>query len=171
MQHNTVVPQVLAATPHKAPTIWPPASHHKNYPSYMNQTHRTLLEKQRQAHKWCTHMDPTYGQAKAGWPARLYIQQLYEDTGCSPEDLPEVMNDKEKWRERVRDIHTSRTTWWWWPHPGKAKLLLIIGLCCRWHLVPQHYTVMGVGGYCLLLRPSPDQVSAVALVSPRPISK
>ena len=31
---------------------------------------------------------PTYGQAKAGRPARTYIQQLCEDTGCNPEDLP-----------------------------------------------------------------------------------
>ena len=43
---------------------------------------------------------PTYGRAKAGRPARTYIQQLCEDTGCSPEDLPEAMNDREKWRER-----------------------------------------------------------------------
>ena len=41
---------------------------------------------------------PTYGQAKAGRPARTYIQQLCEDTGCNPEDLPEAMNDREKWR-------------------------------------------------------------------------
>ena len=27
-----------------------------------------------------------------------YIQQLFEDTGCSPEDLAEAMNDKEQWR-------------------------------------------------------------------------
>ena len=47
---------------------------------------------------------PTYGWAKAGWPAWTYIQQLCEDTGRSPEDLPEAMNDREKWRERVRDI-------------------------------------------------------------------
>ena len=47
---------------------------------------------------------PTYGRAKAGSPARTYIQQLCEDTGCSPEDLPEAMNDRENWRERVRDI-------------------------------------------------------------------
>ena len=47
---------------------------------------------------------PTYGQAKAGQPAQTYIQQLCEDTGCSPEDLPEAMNYREKWRERVRDI-------------------------------------------------------------------
>ena len=57
---------------------------------------------------------PTYGRAKAGRPARTYIQQLCEDTGCIPEDLPEAMNDREKWRERVRDIRASGTTWWWW---------------------------------------------------------
>ena len=28
---------------------------------------------------------PTYGRAKAGRPARTYIQQRCEDTGCSPE--------------------------------------------------------------------------------------
>ena len=56
---------------------------------------------------------PTYGRAKAGWPARTYIQQLCEDMGCSPEDLPEAMNDREKWRERVRDIRANGTTWWW----------------------------------------------------------
>ena len=49
----------------------------------------------------------TYGRAKAGRPARTYIQQLYEDTRCNPEDLPEAMNDREKWRERVRDIRAS----------------------------------------------------------------
>ena len=59
---------------------------------------------------------PAYGQTKAGRSARTYIQQLCEDTGCSPEDLPEAMNDREKWRERVRDIHASGMTWrrWWW---------------------------------------------------------
>ena len=57
---------------------------------------------------------PTYGRAKAGRPARTYIQQLCEDTGCSPEDLPGAMNDREKWRERVRDIRATSTTWWWW---------------------------------------------------------
>ena len=57
---------------------------------------------------------PTYGWPKAGWPARTYILQLCEDTGCSPEDLPEAMNDREKWRERVRDIRAGGTTWWWW---------------------------------------------------------
>ena len=57
---------------------------------------------------------PTYGRAKARRPARTYIKQLCQDTGCSPEDLPEAMNDREKWWERVRDICASGTTWWWW---------------------------------------------------------
>ena len=57
---------------------------------------------------------PTYGRAKAGRLARTYIQQLWEDTRCSPENLPEAINDREKWRERVRDIRAGGTTWWWW---------------------------------------------------------
>ena len=61
---------------------------------------------------------PTYDRVNAGRLAQTYIQQLCEDTRCSPEDLPEAMNDREKWREKVRDIHASSTTWWW--------------LCCCW---------------------------------------
>ena len=53
---------------------------------------------------------PTHGRAKAGRPARTYIQQLCEDTGCCPEDLQEAMNDREKWRKRVRDIRATSTT-------------------------------------------------------------
>ena len=37
---------------------------------------------------------PTHGRAKAGRPAQTYIQQLCEDTGCCPEDLPRAMNDR-----------------------------------------------------------------------------
>ena len=58
---------------------------------------------------------PAYGQAKAGRPSQTYIQQLREDTGCNPEDLPEAMNNREKGRERVRDTRDGSTTrWWWW---------------------------------------------------------
>ena len=53
---------------------------------------------------------PGYGQANAGPPARTYIQQVCEDTGCSPEELPKAMNDREKWRERVSDIRAGGTT-------------------------------------------------------------
>ena len=57
---------------------------------------------------------PTYGQAKAVRPARTYIQQLCEDTGCNPEDLPKAMNDREKRREMVKDIRAGGTIWWWY---------------------------------------------------------
>ena len=57
---------------------------------------------------------PTHGRAKAGRPARTYIQQLCEDTGCCPEDLPRAMNDREEWRERVRDVRATSARWWWW---------------------------------------------------------
>ena len=65
---------------------------------------------------------PTYGQTKAGRAARTYIQQLYEDTECSSEDLPEAMTDREQWRERVRDIRASGTTWWWWWYGIKSYI-------------------------------------------------
>ena len=67
---------------------------------------------------------PTYSRAKAGRPARTYIQQLWEDTGCNPEDMPEAMNDREKWRERVSDIRASGTTWWWWWWNSKLAILV-----------------------------------------------
>ena len=100
--------------PHKVPTIRPPASHHENYPSLTNQTCRTLLEKQGRAHKRCTPMDPGIWPSKSRTISLNIHTAACEDTGCSLEDLPEAMNDREKWRGRVRDIHANSTTWWWW---------------------------------------------------------
>ena len=81
---------------------------------------------------------PTYGRAKARWPARTYIQKLCEDTGCSPEDLPEVMNDREEWRERVRDIRASGTTrWWWWRRNQRSQ----ISKTKTKRITPQHQIV------------------------------
>ena len=57
---------------------------------------------------------PSQGRANAGCPAWTYIQQLCANTGCSPEDLPKAMDDREGWRERVRNIRADSATWWWW---------------------------------------------------------
>ena len=57
---------------------------------------------------------PSHGWAKARQPARTYIQQLCTNTGYSLEDLPEAMDDRDRWRERVWEIHASGATWWWW---------------------------------------------------------
>ena len=51
---------------------------------------------------------PSHGQA--GRPAQTYIQQLCEDTRGNPEDPLEVMNDREEWQERVRDIRAGGMT-------------------------------------------------------------
>ena len=58
------------------------------------------------------------------WPPPMAMQKQddqpehtyssYEDTGCNPEDLPKAMNDRENWRERVRDIRAGGKTWWWY---------------------------------------------------------
>ncbi len=50
---------------------------------------------------------PSHGRAKAGRLARTYIQQLCADTGCSPEDLPGAIDDREGCRER--DIRADGT--------------------------------------------------------------
>ena len=57
---------------------------------------------------------PSHGRAKSGRPARTYIQQLCANIGCSLEDLPKAMDDREGWREKVQDICADGTTWWWW---------------------------------------------------------
>ena len=49
-------------------------------------------------------------ETKAGRPARIYVQQLCADTGCNPEDLPKTMDDREAWRERVRNIRADSAT-------------------------------------------------------------
>ena len=53
---------------------------------------------------------PSHGRAKEGWTAQTYIQQLCTDMRCSPEDLPGAMDDREGWRERVRDIRADGMT-------------------------------------------------------------
>ena len=55
--------------------------------------------------------NPSNGRARAGGPARTYIQQLCVDTGCSPQDLPEAIDDREEWRDRVRDKRTDGVTY------------------------------------------------------------
>ena len=41
-------------------------------------------------------MDPSHRQAKVGQPTRTYIQQLCADTGCSLEDPPRAMDDRDE---------------------------------------------------------------------------
>ena len=53
---------------------------------------------------------PLHRRAKARRPACAYLQHLWANTECSSEDLPEAINDREGWRERVRDMHADGVT-------------------------------------------------------------
>ena len=44
---------------------------------------------------------PSHGRGMAGRPVRIDIHQLCADTNCSLEDLPEAMDNREVWWERV----------------------------------------------------------------------
>ena len=57
---------------------------------------------------------PLHGRAKVGRPPWTYIQQLCANRGCSLEDLPEAMDDRNGWRKRARKICAYSTTWKWW---------------------------------------------------------
>ena len=56
---------------------------------------------------------PSNQRANAGRPARTYIQQLCDVTGCCLEDLPRATDDRDVWQERVREICARGATWWW----------------------------------------------------------
>ena len=65
---------------------------------------------------------PSHGRAKARRPVRTYIQKFCADTGCSLEDLPGAMDDRDGWRERVRKIRAGGVTWWWWGRIEKGTV-------------------------------------------------
>ena len=56
---------------------------------------------------------PSHKRASVGRTTRIFLLQLCSDTGYSLEDLPETMNDRDEWRESVKEIHASGTTWCW----------------------------------------------------------
>ena len=98
--------QILHATFHKTAALWALTSHLKNHPSNIKKTCKTLLEKQRQTQLWC------YGPLLIYMPIcqTKNLHQICVDSGCSLENLPWVMNDRDRWRERVRKIHTVSMT-------------------------------------------------------------
>ena len=63
------------------------------------------MDEQRQANQ----LEPTY-------------KQLCTDTGCSPKDQPEAMDDREVWRESPREIRDDGVT-----------LLLLLSLFFDWN--------------------------------------
>ena len=52
----------------------------------------------------------SHGRVRVGRPARTYLRQ--PDTGYSMEDLLRAIEDKDEWRERIREIRASSTPWY-----------------------------------------------------------
>ena len=48
-------------------------------------------------HKLRSPMNPSHGRVSIGRSTKIYLQQLFTGTGCSLEDLPEVMYNKDEW--------------------------------------------------------------------------
>ena len=89
--------QIQEATPHKRTTVWPLTSHPKKHPSKTNKTCRTSKDELiSDILLWTL----THGHASDDQPARIYLHQLYADTGYSLENLPGAMDDWDGWRER-----------------------------------------------------------------------
>ena len=54
---------------------------------------------------------PTHRHASISQSARTYISSM--NTGCSLKDLPSVIDDRDRWWERVREFGAVSVTWWW----------------------------------------------------------
>ena len=66
-------------------------------------------------HYWRSRDDiflwtPTHGHTSVGQPVKTYLNQLCVDTGCSLDDLPGVIDDRNQWQEIIRELHTVSTT-------------------------------------------------------------
>ena len=51
---------------------------------------------------------PSYGPTSVGWLSRTYIYHLCTD----PEDLPGVMDGRDRWQKRLKELHAISTTLW-----------------------------------------------------------
>ena len=106
------IKQVLATTPHETPTIRTLAPHHKKlYKFERTQTRRTLLEKQGRAHKRCTPVDPPHMDVQE-WDDQheLTYSSYVRTRDVTLKTCRRAMNDREKWRETVRDIRAGGAT-------------------------------------------------------------
>ena len=88
---------------HKAAAVWPLQVRRTRHAGHCWRSRDELIS---DALLWTS----SHGRSKA----TTNIQQLCDDTGCSLENLQEAMDDREGYRERVREIRVDDATWWWW---------------------------------------------------------
>ena len=57
---------------------------------------------------------PIHGHTSVDWLTKIYIHQLFADTGNCSEDLPIAMNGREGWWEWYKRTRAVEIPWWWW---------------------------------------------------------
>ena len=53
---------------------------------------------------------PRHGSNPIGRPRKTFISQLVDDTGCTIDELPTAMNDRDEWRKRIKRIREISST-------------------------------------------------------------
>ena len=87
--------------------------------SHLSPISKTIQVRQRRPAKSCWRNNdelisdvllliPSFGRVDR--PARTCLQQLCADTGCSLEDLPGAMDERDGWKERVKEICAGSST-------------------------------------------------------------
>ena len=103
------IEQVLEAAPHKAAAVRPLTTYHEN--SKLDEP-----DMQDTAGEVGTNSFVTYSSGPLHMAEQRQDDQLEptynssDDAGCDLVDLPELMDDREGWRERVRDIRPDSAT-------------------------------------------------------------
>ena len=109
------IEQILEAAPHKAAAVRLPTTHQKTIQVRRTRHVRRCWRNWDELISDILPWTPSHGRTNAGRPARIYLQLLCIDTGCSLDDLPEAMNDRHGWRKRISEIRAGGATWWWVP--------------------------------------------------------
>ena len=53
--------------------------------------------------------DPSHGKRSRGRPRKTYVDQLIADTACTYEDLVNLMDDRDRWKELINESRASST--------------------------------------------------------------
>ena len=93
--------------PLKTAAVRPLTSNLINHPNKMIKICREPLEKQGQTHK---RRSISYTSTCQCWLTSKDLNQLCVNTGCTLENLPGVMDDREGWQERIGELCAVYTT-------------------------------------------------------------
>ena len=97
MNAESCIEQVRDATPHKTAPVQPPTTIMQTILVRRTRHAGICWRSKDELIRYIVLWTHSHGRAKVGEPARTYIQQLRANTGCSLEDLPGGMDDRDGW--------------------------------------------------------------------------